>query len=107
VGAGALGPSLFGATHDVWTGAVPAGAVALDVAVTWDSPVEDLDLALRRPDGTPAGTAATSIAQLGATMRGEVVHVDDPPPGPWAAEVSGFVTVGRPYRLTATVLLAL
>jgi serine protease AprX len=99
--------SVFGSAHDLVTVPVPAGAAGLSVSITWDSPVADLDLALRRPDGTTAGSSATSISQIGTTQHSETVTVDDPPSGSWVADVSGLVSAGQPYRLTATVLVPL
>jgi len=102
-----VGVSLFGSGLDVSTVAVPAGAVGLTVAVTWDSAVNDLDLTVRRPGGAVAGTSAVSIGQVGTTQHSETVVVPDPSSGTWQVDVSGFVSVGQPYRLAATVLTPL
>jgi len=102
-----VGVSLFGSAHDVSTVVVPSGAVGLTVAITWDSAVADLDLALRRPDGTTAGTSMVSIGQMGTTQHSETVRVENPPAGTWTVDVSGFVAAGQPYRRTTAVLVPL
>jgi serine protease AprX len=103
---GTVGASVLGAAHDLHVVDVPADADSLDVTVSWSSTVNDLDLTLRRPDGTPAATSVTSLTQAGPD-KAEVVLVGGPAPGSWVADVSGFVSVGQPYRATASVVTPL
>lgn len=103
---GTVGVSLFGAAHDVRTIDVPDGADSLDVTVSWSSGVNDLDLTVRRPDGGVAATSVGSLAQAG-TDKAEVVLVAGPSPGPWAVDVSGFVSVGQPYRAATSIVTPL
>jgi serine protease AprX len=104
--AGTVPLSLFGTARDTWTFTVPPGADSATVAVTWSSSVADLDVAVRRPDGTVAGTSSTSVSQTG-TNRSETVAVVAPVAGTWTVEVTGLVSTGQAYRGTAAVLGAL
>lgn len=103
---GTVGASLFGAAHDLRGIDVPADADSLDVTVSWTSPVNDLDLVLRRPDGTTAATSVGSLTQTG-TDKAEAVLVAGPAPGTWTVDVSGFVSVGQPYEAVATIVTPL
>ena len=100
---GTVPVSLFGTARDTWTFTVPAGADSASVAITWPSALNDLDLTVRRPDGTVAGTSAISISQTG-TNRSEAVSLAAPVAGTWTVEVGGFVSTGQAYAGSATVL---
>lgn len=104
---GTVGASLFGTAHDLRTFPVAAGADSADVAIQWSSAVNDLDLTVRRPDGSVAGTANLSIAQLGATEHVESLRIDAPVAGTWTMDTSGFLSAGQAYRGTASVLYPL
>jgi serine protease AprX len=101
---GTVPASLFGSGRDAWTFAVPTGADSAQVAVAWSSAVNDVDLTVRRPDGTVAATSAISISQVGTTNHSESVTLAAPAPGTWTVEVTGFLSLGQPYAGTATVL---
>ena len=67
---------------------VPAGARHLSVKLQWAGdwssyPTNDLDVILRRPDGTQVFSGAT----LNAPER---VSIDTPQAGDWVAEIEGF-----------------
>ena len=95
--------SLFGSGRDTWTFTVPAGADSASVSITWTSPAADLDLTVRRPDGSVAGSGAISASQTG-TNRSETVVVAAPVAGTWTVEATGLVSTGQAYRGTAAVL---
>jgi hypothetical protein len=101
--AGTVPLSVLGTARDTWTFTVPAGADSATVAITWTSPVADLDLVVRRPDGVVAGSSAISASQTG-TNRSESVALTAPVAGTWTVEVSGLVSTGQAYAGTAAVL---
>lgn len=105
---GTVPASLFGSAVHRQAIAVPAGAVSLDVTVTWPatSPA-DLDLALRRPDGSVAAQAVGSIAQTSTVAKAETLAVTSPAAGSWSADVSGFLSAGQAYAGVASVVVPL
>jgi serine protease AprX len=103
---GSVPASLFGTAHDLRLLDVPPDADSLDVTVSWSSALADLDLTLRRPDGTTAATATGSLSQVG-TDRAEVALVGGPVAGTWTVDVAGFVSAGQPYTATASIVTPL
>jgi hypothetical protein len=83
---------------------VPAGATRLEARLEWDGdwsnyPTNDLDVILRRPDGT--------LVTGGATINApELATVTNPAAGNWIAYVDGFTistTGGDKYTLRIAV----
>jgi serine protease AprX len=78
---------------------VGAGAVFLDVKLTWIALANDIDLFLYQGDNTTATLASQDIQALSLEAR-EGAVLDVPTPGSWRAQVRGWLNTPEMYRLT-------
>lgn len=105
---GTVPASAFGLGHDVHPVAVAPDADSVDVTVSWPTLLDDLDLALRRPDGSTAASSVGSLAQLPPSGgHAETLSVAGPAAGTWTVDVSGMLTAGCPYDAVASIVYPL
>ncbi|HVF61048.1 MAG TPA: S8 family serine peptidase [Thermoanaerobaculia bacterium] len=78
---------------------VGAGAVFLDVKLTWLALLNDIDLFLFQGDSTTATLASQDIQALSQEAR-EGAVVDLPAAGPWRAVVRGWLNTPEQYLMT-------
>jgi serine protease AprX len=78
---------------------VGAGAVFLDVKLTWLAFVNDLDLFVYQGAGTTPTLASQDIQALSQEAR-EGAVLDFPPAGTWRAEAKGWLNTPEMYRIT-------
>lgn len=75
---------------------VDANAVLAEVTITWDNPVNDIDLFVSDPAGVSAG-ASQNVQAL--TLEGkEGVSVSSPVAGTWRADAKGWLNAPQDYQ---------
>ena len=78
---------------------VGAGAVFLDVKLTWLAFVNDIDLFVYQGNSTTPKIASQDIQALTQQAR-EGAVLDSPAAGSWRAEAQGWLTAPEMYRIT-------
>lgn len=82
---------------------VDANAILAEVTITWDNPVNDMDLFVYDPTGASAG-ASQNVQAL--TLEGkEGVSVSSPVAGTWKATAKGWLNAPQDYQGTVVQYL--